>query len=119
MCEWLFMLMLLFNCDLCGDACYAHLGISHHYDNYVFIELANTCPVRGVQFTVTGCSISEVQTTGRAEGFFAKYNEHNGTVVLVSLSGDKISPGKGDVAVLVFDGECWTASLSDIKISYY
>ena len=84
--------------------------------NGVNLELSNDVPVRGVQFTLNGAEPTEVRTTSRTEGFFAKVNKENGTVVLVSLSGEKIAPGTGPIAEIAC-GNKGSAHLSDIKIS--
>ena len=82
----------------------------------VNLELSNDVPVRGVQFTLDGAKPTEVRTTSRTEGFFAKVNEKNGTVVMVSLSGKKIAPGTGPIAEIICDkGD--SAHLTNIKIS--
>lgn len=80
------------------------------------IELDNVCPVRGVQFTINGCQPISVETTKRSEGFFAQFNKENGTVIMVSLSGDWIDPGVGAIAFIKCDSGSGVVSLSDIKI---
>ena len=84
-------------------------------ENTLGIDLTNDVPVRGVQFTLEGVNVIEIRTTSRTEGFFARVNEENGTVVLVSLSGKNISPGKGLIAEILHDNG-GSASLSEIKI---
>jgi hypothetical protein len=84
----------------------------------VDLELSNDIAVRGVQFTLDGAKPSEIRTTSRTEGFFAKFNEKNGMVVLVSLSGKKISPGKGPIAEIVCD-KAGSARLSNVKVTNY
>ena len=83
--------------------------------NILGIDLTNDVPVRGAQFTLGGVEINEVRTTSRTEGFSASFNEENGTVILVSLSGDKIAAGKGLIAEILHDNG-GSASLSEIKI---
>ena len=70
--------------------------------NTAFIELTNTVPVRGVQFTVNGVKLTEVRTTTRSAGFLAKFNEENGIVVMVSLTKEEMPAGKGPIAELVY-----------------
>ena len=79
------------------------------------VELENAVPVRGVQFTLNGAKPVEVRTTSRSEGFFAEFNKSNGTVLLVSFSGDTIAPGTGPVAEIVCNNG-GTHSISDVKI---
>jgi len=81
--------------------------------NEVALELNNDVPVKAVQFNLEGVKPSDIRTTSRTEGFFAK--EHNGRVVLLSLSGDTIAPGAGSIAEIVCDQK-GSASLSQIKI---
>ena len=72
----------------------------------VEVILKNDVPVRGVQFTIRDkdgfLTLEEARTTERTEGFFVNFNEENGTVVLVSLSGNNISPGTGPILELLF-----------------
>ena len=96
----------------------ANLTLTTGSGNGINLELSNDLPVRGVQFTLNGAKPSEVRTTSRTEGFFTKFNENNGTVVLVSLSGKKIDPGTGPIAEIVCD-KADTAGLSNIKITNY
>lgn len=67
------------------------------------IDLTNTVPVRGVQFTVNGVNLTEVRTTSRTASFMAKFNEANGRVILVSLTKDEIAPGKGPIAEIIYE----------------
>jgi len=83
-------------------------------ENVAVIELDNPVPVRGVQFTLNGAKPTEVRTTSRTEGFFAQYNEKNGTVVLVSLSGSKIAPGIGPIAEIICQAPCSVSCLSPV-----
>ena len=71
--------------------------------NVVGIDLTNSGPVRGVQFTLEGAKITEVRTTSRTPGFLSKFNGENGKVILVSASGDKIAQGTGLIAEIVCD----------------
>jgi hypothetical protein len=61
------------------------------------IDLKNSVPVRGIQFTVSGLKMTEVRTASRTAGFLAKFNEKTGIVILVSTAADEIAPGKGSV----------------------
>ena len=83
--------------------------------NGVNLELSNDVPVRAVQFTLEGAKPSDIHTTSRTEGFYAKVNEENGTVVMVSLSGNKIAPGTGPIAEIICNKGS-SARLSKIKI---
>lgn len=85
-------------------------------ENMFGIDLKNTVPVRGVQFTLEGVTITEVRTTNRSEGFFASFNKENGKVIMASLSGDKIPPGEGLMAEIV-GGKSGSARLSEVKIA--
>jgi len=62
--------------------------------NNAMVNLRNDAPVRGVQFTIGGAK--DVRTTSRTEGFFSEVK--NGKVLLFSLSGKTIAPGKGPIA---------------------
>jgi hypothetical protein len=79
------------------------------------IDLTNTVPVRGVQFTIGGVEIADVLTTSRSEDFMARFNEENGRVLMVPLGGDEIVPGEGLIAEILFDGN-GPAHLSEIVI---
>jgi hypothetical protein len=94
-----------------------NLTLAKGSGNGMDLELSNDVPVRGVQFTLNGANPTEIRTTARAEGFFAKCNEKNGTVVLVSISGKKIAPGSGPIAEIVCDKTAGAAGLSNVKIS--
>ena len=83
--------------------------------NILGIDLTNDVPVQGVQFTLEGPKITEVRTTSRTEGFSPSFNEENGRVILISLSGSKITTGKGLIAEILCD-DGGSASLSEIKI---
>jgi hypothetical protein len=85
-------------------------------ENMFGIDLKNTVPVRGVQFTLEGVTITEVRTTNRSEGFFASFNKENGKVIMASLSGDEIPPGEGLMAEIVGD-KSGSARLSGVKIA--
>jgi hypothetical protein len=61
------------------------------------IDLKNSVPVRGIQFTLNGLKMTEVRTASRTAGFLAKFNEETGIVILVSTAADEIAPGKGPV----------------------
>ena len=79
------------------------------------IDLTNTVPVRGVQFTIEGVEIADVLMTSRSENFMANYNEENGRVLIVSFAGDEITPGEGLIAEVLFDGD-GSARLSEVVI---
>jgi hypothetical protein len=82
------------------------------------IDLKNSIPVRGIQFTLSGLKMTEVRTATRTAGFLAKFNEETGIVILVSTAADEIAPGKGPVLKIlgekVPDAE---VSLSKIMIA--
>jgi hypothetical protein len=80
------------------------------------IDLTNSIPVRGVQFTLEGTKVAEVRTTPRTPGFLAKFNEASGKVILISTAGNKIAPGTGLIAEIVCDKEN-SASLTGIIIA--
>jgi delta 1-pyrroline-5-carboxylate dehydrogenase len=79
------------------------------------LELTNSVPIRGVQFTLTGADMNEIRTTSRSKDFLADFNKEAGKVVILSASGNKIAPGSGLIAELVCD-KIDSASLSEIKI---
>jgi hypothetical protein len=81
----------------------------------VNLDLDNGIPVRAVQFTLKGAGLSEVRTTDRTEGFVARYNEKNSTVVLLSMSGQTIAPGNGPIAEIVCKNP--DAQITNIKMS--
>jgi hypothetical protein len=85
-------------------------------ENVFGIDLQNNVPVRGVQFTIEGVAITEIRTTKRSEDFFAGCNKENGKVIMASLSGDEIAPGKGLILEIVCD-KSGSARLSQIKIA--
>ncbi len=91
------------------------LGLKAGGKNTAKLELQSDIPVRALQFSVTGAKITEVRTTGRAKGFFSKFNEQNGMVIILSTTGEEIAPGKGEVAEIVCDKPA-TAKLADVKI---
>ncbi len=95
-----------------GDAILKLVDVS---GNILGIDLTNDVPVRGAQFTLGGVKINEVRTTSRTEGFSASFNEENGRVILISLSGGEITPGNGLIAEILHDNG-GSASLSEIKI---
>ena len=82
------------------------------------VDLKNSIPVRGIQFTLSGLKMTEVRTASRTAGFLAKFNEETGIVILVSTAADEIAPGKGPVLKIlgekVPDAE---VSLSKIMIA--
>ena len=94
----------------------ATLKIVEGSGNTVGIDLTNTVPVRGVQFTIKGVKITELRPTSRIAGFFADCNKESGIVIMVSTSGDKIAPGTGLIAEVIYD-KGGAASLSGIKIA--
>jgi hypothetical protein len=79
------------------------------------LELTNSVPIRGVQFTLKGADIGEIRTTARSKDFLADFNKETGKVVILSASGDKIPSGSGLIAELVCD-KIDSASLSEIKL---
>lgn len=85
--------------------------------NAAIVELDNLVPVRGVQFTLNGAKPTKFKllTTDRTKGFFAKLNQDNGKVILVSLSGNKIAPGTGPIVEVIGDN-AGDAKLSEVKI---
>lgn len=93
----------------------ATLKIAESSGNTVGIELTNSVPVRGVQFTIKGVKATKVRTTSRTAGFLADFNKESGIVILVSTSGNEIAPGTGLIAEIISD-KGGSASLSGIKI---
>ena len=84
-------------------------------DNVVGVDLTNKVPVKGVQFTIEGVKVNEVRTTSRTEGFLAEFNEINGKVILLSLSGNMIEQGTGPILEIICDkGD--SARLSGVTI---
>ena len=79
----------------------ATLTVKKGKGNIVRIDLVNSVPVRGVQFTITGIAMTEVKTTSRTTGFLAKFNEKAGIVIIVSTTGDEIAPGSGAIVEIV------------------
>ena len=94
----------------------ATLKIANESGNTVGIDLANNVPVRGVQCAIEGVQMTEVRTTSRTAGFLADFNKESGIVIIVSMSGDKIAPGTGLIAEVLYD-KGGSASLSGIKIA--
>ena len=84
-------------------------------EDMVGIDLSNTVPVRGVQFTIGGVEIADVLTTSRSDDFFASFKEENGRVIMLSLGGNEIAPGEGLIAEILIDGS-GSARLSEIVI---
>lgn len=81
------------------------------------IDLTNTVPVRGMQFTISGVKLTEVRATSRTAGFLVKFNEENGKVMIVSVSEDEIAPGTGGIAELIYqEAKGAKVSVSEIKI---
>ncbi len=112
-----------FDFDWCGcksshPSCTGALTVIPVGGNALSVELDNTCPVRGVQFTIEGCDVISVETTSRTKGFFGQFNKESGKVILVSLSGSKINPGVGSIAHITLDGGCGAVSISGVKIVY-
>ena len=79
------------------------------------LELTNSVPIGGMQFTLQGADISEIRTTARSKDFLADFNKEAGKVVILSASGDKIAAGSGLIAELVCD-TIDSAILSEIKL---
>ena len=94
----------------------ALLNIKAGSGNTLNVDLTNSVPVRGLQFTLSGVKITEVRTTKRAAGFLAKFNEVNGAVVLISTAEERIAPGKGPIAEVICD-KPGSAQLSGIKMA--
>ena len=93
----------------------AFLKIVDLSDKLLGIELTNTVPVRGIQFTLEGVKISEVRTTAHTKGFLAEFNSESGAVIIISFSGDKIKVGKNQIVEVVYE-MAEMANLSKIKI---
>ncbi len=91
------------------------LTVKKSSKNTACVELNNDVPVRGVQFTITGAKVTEVRNTARTSGFLTKFNDKNGTVLLVSASAGSIDPGKGPIVDIVCD-KPGAVSLSKVKI---
>ena len=83
--------------------------------DFATIKLINEAPVRAIQFDLTGVKITQVRTTERTKGFLTKFNDQNGTVILLSTAGDEIAPGKGAVLEVICDKPD-AATLSGVKI---
>ena len=75
----------------------ATIAINPLEKNTFGVDLENSIPVRGIQFTVNGMKMTEVRTASRTEGFMAKFNEDTGIVIVVSTAAEEIPPGKGPV----------------------
>lgn len=84
-------------------------------ENTIGIELTNSIPIRGVQFTLEGARMNEMRTTSRSQNLLADFNKESGKVVILSTSGDAIPPGSGLIAELVCD-KSDAVSLSEIKM---
>ena len=84
-------------------------------DTTLGIELTNSVPISGVQFTLEGADMSEIRTTDRSKDFLADFNKDGGKVVILSVSGNKIAPGSGLVAEVVCS-KIASASLKEIKL---
>lgn len=93
----------------------ATLKIVRESETTLGIELTNSVPIRGVQFTLKGADMSEIRSTARSKDFLADFNREAGKVVILSPSGDKIASGSGLIAELVCD-KIDAPSLSEIKI---
>jgi hypothetical protein len=95
----------------------AVLSIGKVSKNKIAIDLVNSVPVRGVQFTMLGVKMTEVRAVSRTTGFFVKFNEETGIVILASTTGDEIVPGKGPIAEVVFENiPGFEAGLTDIML---
>ena len=94
----------------------ARLTIGARSATTASIDLTNSVPVRGIQFTVEGVKMTEARTTDRTKGFLAKFNAVNGVVIMVSTSNDSISPGKGAIVEVVCDKPD-VARLTGVKIA--
>ena len=93
----------------------AKLTIVAGSENMLGIKLENKVPIRGVQFTLMGPKIKEIRTTARTIEYFTKFNEATGKVILVSMAGNKIDPGKGSILEVVCNNGD-DASLSAVTI---
>ena len=93
----------------------ASLKIVDLSDKLLGIELTNSVPVRGVQFTLEGVKMTEVRTTAHTKGFLVDFNSESGVVIIISTSGDKIKAGKGQITEVLYEMG-GTANLSKIKI---
>ena len=94
----------------------AKLTIGTRSGTTASIDLINSVPVRGIQFTVEGVKMTEARTTDRTKGFLAKFNAVNGVVIMVSTSNDSISPGKGAILEVICDKPD-AARLTGVKIA--
>jgi hypothetical protein len=93
----------------------AFLKIVDLSDKLLGIELTNTVPVRGIQFTLEGVKISEVRTTAHTKGFLADFNSESGAVIIISIAGDIIKVGKHQIVEVVYE-TAEMANLSKITI---
>jgi len=84
-------------------------------DTTLEMHLSNKGPINGLQFTLTGVSITSVRTTSRTAAFMAKFNAASGKVLMVSVSQTPIPPGDGPILEVVGE-KARTASLSDVKL---
>ena len=94
----------------------AKLTIGTRSGTTASIDLVNSVPVRGIQFTVEGVKMTEARTTNRTKGFLAKFNAVNGVVIMVSTSNGIISPGKGAILEVICDKPD-AARLTGVKIA--
>lgn len=94
------------------DATLKIVGVS---DNMLGIELINSVPIRGMQFTLEGALMNEIRATARSKGFLVDFNKEAGKVVILSTSDIKIDPGSGLIAEVACD-TIDAASLSGVKI---
>ena len=53
----------------------ATLKIVRESETALGIELTNSVPIRGVQFTLKGADMSEIRTTARSKDFLADFKE--------------------------------------------
>lgn len=93
----------------------ATLKIVTGSDNTLGIELTNSVPIRGVQFTLKGAVMNEIRTTARSKDFLTDFYKESGKVVILSPKGDKIAPGSGLIAEVVCT-KIDSASLAEIKL---
>jgi len=84
-------------------------------DTLLEMHLANKGPINGLQFTLTGVSITSVRTTSRTAAFMSKFNAANGRVIMISVSQTPIPPGDGPILEVIGE-KARTAKLSDIKL---
>jgi len=99
-----------------SDAEEPALSVEAGKKGLVTVILKNDAPVRAIQFELTGVKITQVRTTDRTTGFLTKFNEQNGKVILLSTTGDEISPGKSGVLEVLCDKPA-DAVLSGVRIA--